>query len=1093
MKTLILNGSPRNDGDTAALINRLLLHLQGECRIYDCYSSNIAPCTDCRCCRESLYCPNEDAMQDIYDYLTECDNLILASPVHYAELSSELLKVASRFHMNSSALISRHEQLPISVKRGAVLLAQGGSGGANRAYETSRLIFQSIGVKGVYPLICSTITDQLPASEDENALSETKKLAEWLNSFAQPQSNCDYISQITWKSPPEDKIALFRSLFRGREDVYALRYENPKNGKHGYAPVCENKWRPGICDMLKTKCPKCPNRLFAALDDKAVYRHLSGQDTLCRDVIGIYPMLPDETTYFLAIDFDDGDWQKDITAVRNVCKMHDIPCAVERSRSGEGGHLWVFFELPVSASKARKLGSGLLTQAMKERHEIRFDSYDRMFPNQDTMPSGGFGNLIALPLQKQAVKRGNSVFIDEYFMPYPDQWAFLSGIHKMTESDMDAVISKLCEQTELGELYTDAAENADKPWELLPQQTESFILPDNMQIILANMLYIPKSGLPQKALNKLKRLACFKNPDFYKAQGMRMSTYGKPRIISLASEDEHYLMLPRGCRESLESFLTEQGCKYTIKDERIIGRGINVEFNGELRPDQQDAVETFLQYDTGVLAAATAFGKTVAAIGLIAERRVNALILVHMQALLQQWKKALEQFLIVNEALPEQPVKRGRKKKLSCIGQLGGSKNTLSGIVDIAIMQSLISDHEVKPLVNDYGMIIVDECHHVSAESFESILKEAHAKYVYGLTATPKRSDGHQPIIFMQCGSIRYTADAKDYAAKHSFSHILVPRFTKFRTDISYDKPTITDIYKQLTESEYRNTLIVNDVKMALQSGRTPIIISERMTHIRLLAEMLTDAADHVIMLSGQGTAKAKRKLLERVHTVPQTESMIILATGKYAGEGFDEPRLDTLFLAMPISWSGTLSQYVGRLHRDYKGKSSVTIYDYADIHVRMLENMYKKRLRGYAKRGYAPETVQQTGFKTIYTENYDNDLFKDIAAARRSVIIAGSYFASGKLGTLLRSVDQCRSGGAKVLIIAKKSNAGYAVKMQRMLSAHDITYLIKNKIQSSFVAIDGKTVWYASGELFGNNEDECVLRIEDEVLAGELADTVRS
>ncbi|MBO5320029.1 MAG: DEAD/DEAH box helicase family protein [Ruminococcus sp.] len=1092
MKTLILNGSPSHDGDISVLIAVLTQNLQGENMVIDCYSSNISPCQDCRCCREQLYCPNEDAMRDIYGYLTEYDNLILASPIHYAELSSGLLKVVSRFQVYSSALIFRHEQLPISVKRGAVLLAQGGSGGAERAYETAKLIFQSIGVKDVYPLICSANTDRLSASEDENAIAETKKVAEWLNSFAEPQLNCDNIPQITWKSPPEEKIILFRSLFRGREDVYALRYENPKNGKHGYTPVCENKWKPGICDMQKTKCPKCPNRRFAALDDKAVFRHLSGQDALCRDVIGIYPMFPDETTYFLAIDFDDGDWQKDISAVRNVCKTHDIPCAVERSRSGEGGHLWVFFESPLSAAKARKLGSGLLTQAMKERHEIKFDSYDRMFPNQDTMPSGGFGNLIALPLQKQAVKRGNSVFIDEYFMQYRDQWGFLSCIRKMAEADVDAAIGELCEQTELGELYTDDTENADKPWELIPQQTEFFNLPDNLQIVFANMLYIPKSELSQKALNKLKRLACFKNQDFYRAQGMRMSTYGKPHIISLACEDENYLMLPRGCRESLESFLTEQGCKYTVKDERMIGREINVEFNGELRADQQNAVETLLQYDTGVLAATTAFGKTVAAIGLIAARGVNVLILVHTQALLQQWKKALEQFLIVNEALPEQPVKRGRRKKLSCIGQLGGSKNTLSGIVDIAIMQSMISDHEVKQLINDYGMIIVDECHHVSAESFESVLKEAHAKYVYGLTATPKRSDGHQPIIFMQCGPIRYSADAKEYAAKHSFSHILVPRFTKFRADISEDKPTITEVYKQITESEYRNSLIVNDVKTALQSGRTPIIISERMTHIRLLAEMLTDAADHVFILSGQGTAKAKRELLEQVHTVPKTESVIILATGKYAGEGFDEPRLDTLFLAMPISWSGTLSQYVGRLHRDYEGKSSVMIYDYADIHVHMLENMYKKRLRGYAKLGYAPETVQQTGFKTIYTVNYDNDLFRDITSARKSVIIAGSYFASGKLGVLLRSVDQCRVGGVKVLIITKKSNAEYAEKLHQILSAHDITHLIKNKIQSSFVAIDGKTIWYASGELFGNNEDDCVLRIEDEVLAGELAESIR-
>ena len=406
-------------------------------------------------------------------------------------------------------------------------------------------------------------------------------------------------------------------------------------------------------------------------------------------------------------------------------------------------------------------------------------------------------------------------------------------------------------------------------------------------------------------------------------------------------------------------------------------------------------------------------------------------------------------------------------------------------------MQSLITDHEVKPLVNDYGMIVVDECHHVSAESFECVLKAIHAKYVCGLTATPKRSDGHQPIIFMQCGAIRYSADAKSYAARHGFSHILVPRFTKFRTDISDDKPTITEVYKQLTESKYRNTLIVNDVITAVQSGRTPIIISERMTHIRRLAEMLTGTADHAIVLSGQGTAKTKREQLELVRAIPPTESMIILATGKYAGEGFDEPRLDTLFLAMPISWSGTLSQYVGRLHRDYPGKSSVMIYDYADIHVHMLENMYKKRLRGYAKLGYAPELIHQDGFQTIYTEHYENDLFREIAAAKKTVIAAGAYFISGKLNLLMRAADQCMMNGAKVVIITKKADNTYAERMRQMLAAHDIEHYIKNKVQSSFVAIDGKTVWYASGELFGNIGDDCVLRIEDEVLAGELTESI--
>ena len=640
MKTLILNGSPRKDGDTVFLIKKLLSRLQGDYKIVDCYTADIAPCIDCRSCREKLSCPMKDEMQKIYAYLLECDHVIIASPVHYAELSSGLLKVASRFQIYSSAQIFRHDALPVIAKHCAVLLTQGGSGGAESAYETARLILQSIGIKEIYPLVCSGNTDRLPAADDEKAISDVLKLAEWLNrSEEKLQSNI--IPQITWKSTPQEKIALFRSLFRGREDVYALRYENPKNGKNGYTPVCENKWKPGICDMQKTKCPKCKYRRFAPLTDDAVFRHLSGKDALCRDVIGIYPMQPDETTCFLAIDFDDGDWQKDISAVRDVCRSNNIPCVAERSRSGEGGHLWVFFDTPIPAAKARKLGSGLLTEAMKSRHEIKFDSYDRMFPNQDTMPVGGFGNLIALPLQKQAVKRGNSVFVDEYFMSYHDQWAFLSGVQKMCEADVDTAIEVLCHQSELGELYQENPEKTAEPWKLIPQD-ETYSLPDTLRIVLANMLYIPKSDLPQNVLNKTKRLACFKNPDFYKAQAMRMPTYGKPRIINLSSEDEKYLMLPRGCQESLTIFLSEHGCKVTVDDQRVSGKTIDVQFRGELRHDQNEAVQTLLQYDNGVLAATTAFGKTVAAIGMIAERKVNTLILVHTQALLQQWKKALE-------------------------------------------------------------------------------------------------------------------------------------------------------------------------------------------------------------------------------------------------------------------------------------------------------------------------------------------------------------------------------------------------------------------------------------------------------------------
>lgn len=457
---------------------------------------------------------------------------------------------------------------------------------------------------------------------------------------------------------------------------------------------------------------------------------------------------------------------------------------------------------------------------------------------------------------------------------------------------------------------------------------------------------------------------------------------------------------------------------------------------------------------------------------------------------MQQWKKALEQFLIINETLPEPLQKRGRKKQISVIGQLGGSKNTLNGIVDIAVIQSLYNGGDVKSIINDYGMIIADECHHISAFSFESVLRSAKARYVYGLTATPKRSDGHQPIIFMQCDPIRYSADAKTYADKHSFAHILMPRFTKFQCVETDKKLTITEVYKELTESEYRNKLIANDVKIAVKSGRTPIIISERMSHIRTLSQMLAGSADNIIILSGQGSAKTKNELIEHIRNIPTDETLIILATGKYVGEGFDCPRLDTLFLAMPISWDGTLAQYVGRLHREYAGKQEVMIYDYVDINVPMLENMYKKRLCGYAKLGYAPRERTEDDFKTIYSNDYENDLYRDIAAAKKAVAAVGVCISSRSLNMLIKYAEQVMANVVKFRVVTKKNDSAYNEKIERLLKFHGIEHSLKNKLNSSFVVIDGKRVWYSTDEIFNCSRDCCVLRIEDEVLAGELSCT---
>ena len=567
-----------------------------------------------------------------------------------------------------------------------------------------------------------------------------------------------------------------------------------------------------------------------------------------------------------------------------------------------------------------------------------------------------------------------------------------------------------------------------------------------------------------------------------------MSTFGKPRIISLAEENDEYIMLPRGLKEALEALLSENNCTAVFENTTVTGRNIDVSFNGQLRTDQQATVASLMQYENGVIAATTAFGKTVTAIGLIAERKVNTLILVHTQALLQQWKKALEQFIIINEELPEQLIKSKGKKAVSLIGQLGGSKNTLTGFIDIAVIRSLYNDGEVKPFVNDYGMIIVDECHHVSAFSFESVLRATHARYVYGLTATPKRSDGHQPIIFMQCGPVRYTADAKAYAEKQGFERILVPRFTKFRCTATDKKLTITDIYKELSESGSRNKQIVNDVKTAVANGRTPIVISERTSHLRSLYETLADAADNVIIISGQGTAKSKKELIENIRKIPSEQTLILLATGKYVGEGFDYPRLDTLFLTMPISWSGTLAQYAGRLHREYEGKTEVMIFDYVDINVHALENMYKKRISGYAKLGYAPGQVNEDGFRTIYNNDYENDLFRDITAAKKSVVAVGSYISSRHLNRLIGAAEMLSENGVYFRIVTRNSDDICNCKIERLLTFHEIEHTLKNKLNNSFVVIDGKTVWYSNSEIFNSFiKENYVLRIEDDVLAGEL------
>ena len=899
---------------------------------------------------------------------------------------------------------------------------------------------------------------------------------------------------VSTNSSAQEKIECFLSMFHGRDDLYGKRYYSVKTGKSGYTPVCKNEWAAGICDKKAHKCPECPNRAFQPLNTEAVKAHLVGRDPYCRDVAAIYPMMEGDTTRLLAADFDEASWQADVAALRETCVAYSLTPAVERSRSGNGAHVWFFFSQPVPAADARKLGSGLLTQTMARRHELSFASYDRLFPAQDTLPKGGFGNLIALPFQGKAQKNGNTLFVDAQFSPYPDQWAFLSSLPKITPEQLAECLSKLWDGGDTGPLLNTGEQ---RPW---PGKRERRHLnktdfPMQVRLMISNLIYVDKQGFSQAALNAVKRLAAFRNPEFYKKQAMRLRIYDTPRILDCSYKDESFLGIPRGCMDSLAELLEAHEVPFSLEDRRNTGRPIDVSFLGTLRSEQVPAAKALLSEDIGVLSATTAFGKTVIGAYLIGQRKVNTLILVHSSALLEQWKSSLNRFLAIKEVLPEPPKKRGRKKKRHMIGQIGSGKNTRSCIVDIAIMQSLFEGKEkdVKSFVAEYGMVIVDECHHVAAFTFESILKTAEAKYVYGLSATPVRQDGHQPIIFMQCGPVRYLVDAKSQVESRAFSHFVFPRFTRTRLP---GASGIQNVYAGVVENETRNELIVSDTLNLIAEGRTPILLTERKEHAVWLAGKLEEAARHVFLLLGSDRQKDKREKLAALRAVSPQESLVVVATGKYIGEGFDEPRLDTMLLAMPISWKGTLAQYAGRLHRNYAGKQEVRIYDYVDVHVPMLERMYHKRLRGYSELGYQVKMSEQdqSTSKIYDRREYAAAFAKDLSNAARRILIVSPYIQKNCMTGLLPILENAVSSGVRVTVYTKAIESykpdqkpGIASAIA-MLEHAEITVAMQADMQQHYAIIDESTVWYGNIDFLAfGRKDADVLRFESTEIAGEL------
>ena len=695
--------------------------------------------------------------------------------------------------------------------------------------------------------------------EEKQQLLQRQEALNKLSTHSKPETN---------HLDADQKIHLFQTLFKGRTDIFANRWQNSK-GRSGYSVACHNEWLPGKCNKPKVKCSVCSHRHYKTLDEQAIYEHLSG-----KQVVGLYPLLENNSCHLLAADFDKTGWQDAIKAMAKACVAFNIPYALEISRSGNGAHLWVFFAEPVPAKDARALGFALLDKAMEIHPKTSFDSYDRLFPNQDMLPEGGFGNLIALPLQHQARQNGNSLFVDEQLQPYSDQWAFLSQLERVSEPQLHKVIKIISpgNMQVIDEIM---------PWGQGVAISSQAIknCPKVVTITLANHLYIKLDALPSVLITRLKRLASFSNPVFFKTQALRFSTHGIPRYITCARIEQGYLSLPRGCLDEAIALLEQQAIQVEFDDKRQEGVKLSaLKFLGKLRKEQSKAVNVMMQHQAGVLHAPTAFGKTVTAIGIIAKIKLNTLILTHSRQLLDQWQMRLTSFLAGAD-----------------IGIIGGGKKKPSRQVDVATYQSLINkkDNSVDPLIQEYGLVIIDECHHISAPRFEMVLNEVRAKYVLGLTATPDRQDGHQKIIFMLAGPIRHKVKT-DHKEKFEQRVVVQHLYHQPPSHLTQadSRPHIADVYSWIADNRERNKQIINDVAEQIKEGKCPLVLTERREHAELLNQLLIDKGFQTVILRGAMRVKERKEANEQLN-----QAQVIVATGKYIGEGFDLPRLDTLFL----------------------------------------------------------------------------------------------------------------------------------------------------------------------------------------------------